>query len=205
MIERLIFDVSGVDGTSGTSGRDFTHSTAPGDGRRGGDGTDGQCGTSAGTIAVRLTTPTTTANIPKNVILPNPIDTDVNLDASIVCKGQLKKIDIILKINSEESMCFHALGGHGGNGGNGGNGERGGNGSGYDAFLVLSFNEPISEYAWRTGGTMQMVSKSQLMSVMVVTEEMAVTQVKALMVDLEEPFKSLLPKPILISLCSVVP
>ena len=52
---------------------------------------------------------------------------------------------------------------------------------------------------------MQSVSKSQLMSVMVVTEEMAVTQVKALMVDLEEPFKSLLPKPTLISLCSVVP
>ena len=44
-----------------------------------------------------------------------------------------------------------------------------------------------------------------LMVVLVVTEEMAVTQVKAVMVDLEEPFESLLPRTTLISLCSVVP
>jgi hypothetical protein len=43
------------------------------------------------------------------------------------------------------------------------------------------------------------------MAVLVVTEEMAVTRVKAVMVDLKEPFESLLPKPTLISLCSVVP
>jgi hypothetical protein len=43
------------------------------------------------------------------------------------------------------------------------------------------------------------------MAVPVVTEDMAVTQVKAVMVDLEEEFESLFPKPTLISLCSVVP
>ena len=43
------------------------------------------------------------------------------------------------------------------------------------------------------------------MAVLVVMEEMAETQVKAVMVDLEEPFESLLPKPTRISLCSVVP
>ena len=38
-----------------------------------------------------------------------------------------------------------------------------------------------------------------LMALLVVTEEMAVTQVKAVMVDLEEQFESLFPKPTLIS------
>jgi hypothetical protein len=42
------------------------------------------------------------------------------------------------------------------------------------------------------------------MAILVATEEMAVTQVKAVMVDMEEPFESLLPKPTLISLSSVV-
>ena len=207
MIEPPIFNVSGVSGASGTSGRDFTLSKAStsDNGRSGGDGTDGECGTSAGTIAVRFTTPTTTANIPKNVVLPNPIDADVNLDASIVCNGKLQKMDTILKINLGELMSFLTLGGHGGNGGNGGNGERGGKGYRYDAFLVLSFNGSISEYAWRTGGRMQLVPVEVLMAVVVVTEEMAVTQVKAVMVDVEEGFESVLPKPTLISLCSVVP
>ena len=44
-----------------------------------------------------------------------------------------------------------------------------------------------------------------LMVALVATEEMAVTQVKAVMVDLEEPFECLFPKPTLISLCSMVP
>jgi hypothetical protein len=52
---------------------------------------------------------------------------------------------------------------------------------------------------------MQLDSVMALMAVLVVTEEMAVTQVKAVMVDVEEPFESLLPEPTLISLCSVVP
>ena len=51
---------------------------------------------------------------------------------------------------------------------------------------------------------MQLVPVKVLMAIMVVTEEMAATQVKAVMVDLEEGFKSLLTKLTLISLCSVV-
>ena len=205
MVKSLIFDVSGIIGASGTSGRSLGDFTASGDGQRGGHGTDGQCGTDAGTIAVRLTTPRT-ANIPKNVILPNPIDADVKLNASMVSTaGQRQKIDTILKINPGKSMSFLALGGHGGDGGNGGDGEHGGMGYRYGTFLVLSFNEYISEYAWRTGGWMQLIRAMVLMAVLVVTEEMAVTQVKAVMVDLEEPFKSLLPKLTLISLFSVVP
>ena len=52
---------------------------------------------------------------------------------------------------------------------------------------------------------MQLAPVMELMAVVVVTEEMAVMQVKAVMVDLEEPFEFLLQKPTLISLCSVVP
>jgi hypothetical protein len=71
-------------------------------------------------------------------------------------------------------------------------------------FYSPSMNhESISEYAWRTEDTMQLVTVSVLMAVLVATEEMAVTQVKAVMVDLEEPFESLFPKPTLISLRSV--
>jgi hypothetical protein len=142
MIKPLIFDVSGV------------HGTVSGDAWGCSDGAEGQRGTNAGTIAVRLTTPTTTADIPKNVVLPNPIDVNVKLDASIVSTtGRQERMDTKLKINSGESMCFLALGGHGGNGGNGGNGERGLQGARYGAFLVLSLvNEFTSEYAWRTEG-----------------------------------------------------
>ena len=52
---------------------------------------------------------------------------------------------------------------------------------------------------------MQLFPMEVMMAVMVVTEEMAVTQVQAVMVDVEEGFESVLPKPTLISLCSVVP
>ena len=206
MIKPPIFDVSGVNGASGTSGRSRGNSAAARgmDGRWGGHGAKGQNGTSAGNINVRLTIPTTTANIPKNEVLPNPIDADVKLDASMVCTGRLQKMDTILRINSGESMCFHALGGHGGDGGNGGDGEHGGNGYRYGPFLVFSFNESIFEYTWRTGGRMQLDTVKVLMAVLVVLEEMAVTQGKAVMVVLEELFESLLPKPILISSCSVV-
>ena len=135
-----IFNVSGVNGASGRSGASGSSGTSYNrHGQRGGDGIAGQCGTSAGTIAVRLTTLTTT-NIPKNEVLPTPVDADVKLEASIVCAGQLQKMDKILRINSGESMCFHALGGHGGNGGNGGHGGHGANGSRYGAFPVFSFN-----------------------------------------------------------------
>jgi hypothetical protein len=129
MIRPPIFDISGVDGASGTSGRSLGHSKAStgGDGRNGGHGTDGQSGTSAGNIDVQFTTPTT-ANIPKNLVLPNPIDADVKLDAFIDWTGRVQRMDTILKIEAEKSMFFLALGGHGGNGGNGGNGEHGGNG-----------------------------------------------------------------------------
>jgi hypothetical protein len=52
---------------------------------------------------------------------------------------------------------------------------------------------------------MQLNTDMVLMVVLVEMEEMAVTQVKAVMLDPEEPFESLFPKPTLISLCSVVP
>jgi hypothetical protein len=206
MIKPPVFDLSGVHGASGTSGKDFGHywASKAGDGRSGGHGTSGQDGTSAGTISVRLTTPTITANIPKNVVLANPIDADVKLSASIVCTaGRLQKMDNVLRINSGESMCFLAEGGNGGHGGNGGNGGHGGSGYRYGAFLVLPLNKSISEYAWRTGDRMQLDTVRVLMAVLVATEETAVTQVQAVMVDLEEPFESLFPKPTLISLHSV--
>jgi len=104
-------------------------------------------------------------------------------------------------------MCFLAWGGHGGHGGNGGNGQNGGKGFKYGAFLVRFFNKSISEYAWRTGERMQLYTAAVLMAVLVAMEEMAVTQVEVAMLDLEEPFESLFPKPTLIFLflCSVVP
>ena len=46
---------------------------------------------------------------------------------------------------------------------------------------------------------MQLKAITALMALLVATEEMVVTQVKALMVDLEEPFESLFPKMTLIS------
>jgi len=50
---------------------------------------------------------------------------------------------------------------------------------------------------------MQLVAETVLMAALVATEEMVVTPVKAVMVDPEEQFKSLFPKPTLISLRSV--
>jgi hypothetical protein len=123
-----IFEVPGIHGASGISGYSYAHSPDDygGHGQRGGNGTGGQDGSSAGTISVRLTTPTTTANIPENVVLPNPIDVDVKVDAYIAqAAGQLQKMDTVLKINSWESMSFIAVGGDGGNGGNGQDGGTG--------------------------------------------------------------------------------
>lgn len=131
MTKPLIFDVSGVHGASGTSGINRGRSTASygSDGLSGGHGTDGQHGTSAGYIEVQLTIPKTTVDIPKNVVLPNPIDADVKLDSSAVCTaGRLQTMDKILKFSPGESISFLAWGGHGGNGGSGGNGEHGGMG-----------------------------------------------------------------------------
>jgi len=199
-----IFDVSGVHGASGTSGKDRGHSIASpsAHGRMGGHGTGGQHGTSAGTISVRFTTPTATANIPKNVVLANPIDVDVKVDAYIArAAGQQKEMNTVLKIDSRESMSFLAVGGNGGHGGNGGNGQHGARGKKYERF---SFTESISEYARRTVERMQLVTVTVLMAILVATEEMAATQVKAVMLDVEELFESLFPKPIHISLSSVV-
>lgn len=78
--------------------------------------------------------------------------------------------------------------------------------TGMALFLVLSFNK-FSEYVLRTGAWMQLVPVTDLtvlMAVMVVTEDMAVTQVKAVMVELEEQFESLFPMPTLIFFFSVV-
>ena len=158
MIEPLVFDVSGVDGTSGISGVSYGSVASRGrDGLWGGHGIDGHCGTSAGTISMQLSTPTTTSIIAKKVVLANPIDVDVKLDASIVkSSGELQKMDTLLNIKSGQTMCFIALGGHGGNGGHGGHGQDGGKGYRHGTFLVLSFNK-ISEYALRTGDWMQLV------------------------------------------------
>jgi hypothetical protein len=210
MIKPPIFDVSGDDGAPGTSGRDYSNSTAANDGQNGGDGTDGQYGTSGGNISMRLATviplAVTTAIIPKNVVLANPIDAEVKLAAYFDSTGgRVQKMDTILKINAGQSLCFFALGGNGGPGGHGGNGQKGGKGAKYGAFIVLSFNEYISEYSLRTVDRMQLYTKRVLMAVQVATEEMAVTQVEAVMVDLEELFESLFTKPTLISLCSLVP
>ena len=46
---------------------------------------------------------------------------------------------------------------------------------------------------------MQLKAITALMALLVATEEMVVTQVKVVMVDLEDPFESLFPKPTLIS------
>jgi len=204
MTKSRIFDESGVHGAPGTSRKDLGNSMAPlgQDGQKGGHGTRGQPGTHASNIQVRLSTPTTTANIPKNVVLANPIDVDVKL---VYTTGQMQKVDNTLKIDSGESMSFLAIGGNGGNGGNGGDGQNGGKGNEYGPFLVFSFNESISEYAWRTGDRMQLNTNAVLMAILVAREELAVTQVMAVMVEMEEPFKSLFSKPTLISLSSLVP
>jgi hypothetical protein len=138
MIKPPIFDVSGIHGASGNSGMSSSHlySEYNYKSKVGGDGTNGQCGTSAGTITVRLTTPTTTADVPKNVVLPNPISADVKVDASIVCTaGRLQKLDAVLKIMPEKLMCFLAPGGDGGAGGDGGDGENGRLKDWYDRLL----------------------------------------------------------------------
>ena len=164
VIKPPIFDVSGVHGASGISDRSLGQTCVASDGssrwgQRGGDGTDGQCGTSGGTIDVQLTTPKTTADTPKNVVLPNPINADVRVNASIVCAaGRLQKMDVVMKIKPENLMCFLALGGDGGAGGYGGHGEHGRPGFKYGTLLVLSFNESVSEYTWRTVGRMQLNS-----------------------------------------------
>jgi hypothetical protein len=80
-IKPPIFNISGADGESGTRGKSR--------GLSGGHGTKGQRGTDAGNIKVRLTTPSTTADLPKNVVLPNPIDAKVKFDASITAAGWL--------------------------------------------------------------------------------------------------------------------
>ena len=55
----MIFDVSGIHGAPGASGTDHGHTIALDgyDGSSGGHGETGQRGTSAGTIAMQLTTP----------------------------------------------------------------------------------------------------------------------------------------------------
>lgn len=156
------FDVSGVDGATGTSGESFTHFKPPlgQHGLSGGHGTEGQHGTSAGTIAVQFSTPrwietrhsycdgevksddyvsdhviSKTANIPIDRVLANPIDVEVYLDGSIVSTdGHLQKMGRLMTINSDKSISFLALGGHGGDGGDGGDGGSGGKGFKYVDF-----------------------------------------------------------------------
>ena len=75
-------------------------------------------GTACRHVKFFLYTPTTTANIPRNVILASPIDTDVKLDATIVySNGRLQNMDSMLNVNSGKTMRFRALGGRGGDGG----------------------------------------------------------------------------------------
>ena len=153
MIKLPIFDVSGAHGAPGISGEGY-HSRATFNGRNGGHGTDGQHGTYASNISMRLATPLATT-VPKNVVLANPIDANVKIDAYFFhTTEQMEKMDTILKINPGGSMQFHALGGNGGCGGNGGNGQDGGNGVRYGAFSRYSPSiKFISEYAWENRGT----------------------------------------------------
>ena len=152
----MIFDVSGINGAPGASGIDYDYLPAPVDydGSSGGHGETGQRGTSAGIIAMQLTTPISTANIPKNVILANPSDADVKLLVSNVdTADQPQNMDTIIKINSGESIYLHARGGNGGRGGDGGNGQDGGKGFRYSGFSRYSPSiESISEYAWENRG-----------------------------------------------------
>ena len=151
MIKPPIFDVSGAHGASGKRGSSGINSGRDGD--HGGKGEDGKY---AGNISMRLATPLTTT-IPKNVVLAHPVDAVVKIDAYFLhATEQLEKMDTILRIKPGEPMCFHALGGNGGRGGDGGSGGKGTTGMRFVAFLVLSFNESISEYAWRTGEKMQL-------------------------------------------------
>ena len=78
-------------------------------------------------------------------------------------------------------MRFCALGGHGG--GDGVDGQHGGEGFKYGAFLTF-----LNIHFWirlDNRGTKAIVSHKVLMALLVATEEMAVTQVKAVMVDVE--------------------
>ena len=141
MIAPPIFDVSGSHGSPGTSGESLGDSTANmgQHGVRGGRGTIGQRGVNAGTISMQLSTCMSTAEIPPNLVLPDPIDADVKVDASFVSPdGRLQKMDTVMKVNSGELIRLLALGGSGGNGGHGGHGQHGGKGFRYGVSLLCS-------------------------------------------------------------------
>jgi hypothetical protein len=126
-----VFDVSGEHGAPGVTGIGLGHLQASTgqDGRRGGHGGPGHPGKPAGQIFMQLSTPRSTAAIPKDVILARPTDSDVMMDTSMLLPtGQSKKMETILGVQAGQSIVLLAKGGDGGRGGDGGNGEDGGTG-----------------------------------------------------------------------------
>jgi hypothetical protein len=124
-----VFNVSGEDGAPGLAGVDWAYSTAQEGhhGRNGGHGRPGQDGTPAGTIAQQLLTPESTALIPQNVLLAQPVDADVQLATELVSSdGQARRVDTVLNVDAGEMIWLRANGGSGGRGGDGGGGEHGG-------------------------------------------------------------------------------
>jgi hypothetical protein len=188
-----IFDVSGNNGLSGGAGFDRGHSIAfRGEhGLRGGHGIPGQRGTAAGTISMEVSTPTSSSLLPRNVVLPRPIDADVKINASLVFpSGKSQRMDTILKVDAGESISLLAAGGNGGHGGDGGRGQDGGNGVRCD--LPLSFLRRflflIVTEKTQTGDMTQLSIETGLMVVLVGMEEMEEMLARAVMVHLVEWF-----------------
>jgi hypothetical protein len=124
-----IFNVSGSDGAAGSAGVDYGLSTAPAGthGVRGGHGSPGQPGVAAGEITMQLASPTASALLPYNVVLAEPVDTDVTIQSQLIFSDrQTSQIDTIMNIEGGDYIGLRALGGSGGRGGDGGNGQNGG-------------------------------------------------------------------------------
>jgi hypothetical protein len=129
-----VISVSGNDGSAGPSGYDYGGTTAQmgHHGMSGGDGSAGHDGISAGTITLQISSPETTALLPRNVVLSQSIDVDVMTERKLVYpNGELELVDTILKVDSGEPICLRAKGGDGGRGGDGGGGQNGGAGVPY--------------------------------------------------------------------------
>jgi hypothetical protein len=130
-------NVSGTHGLPGVAGADYSYFAALDGyhGIRGGDGLPGQPGTAAGVIKLQILTPESTARLPLNVVLEQPIDADVMIESEIITSdGETSRFNTIVKVDSDQVIQLLARGGDGGYGGNGGHGQDGGHGIRY---LVL--------------------------------------------------------------------
>ena len=132
-----VFSVSGRDGSAGAAGIDRGLSTAAvgNHGLRGGHGMPGEFGIPAGNITMQLSSPTAIALLPYNVVLADPVDTDVLIEGELIFpNSQSSELDTILKLDAGEFISLKAKGGNGGRGGDGGNGQNGGVGVRYLLF-----------------------------------------------------------------------